>query len=256
MWISGDSGASYGAEMPVKSLIIPARAFLYRPLGSRCSATSTGMSTNTSMNGIALSPFWVAVSCISLAICRSALYGEMNEVNAIVEASAKSFATYAANCSAIVLFEIVNSSHTSPILLMFSFRSFSEKPKSLFKPNRTLSPSSLYADKPRCRRCCSSAVAMVDFPDAERPVNQMVRPRWPRSSLRSCRDKEGCQVMFLFQRSVTPPLYMNRTGDELYVAIVSDPICQLLRRCKRCMSNVLLRKRASKYIAKLRLMRR
>jgi len=28
MWISGLCGASYGAEMPVKSLISPARAFL------------------------------------------------------------------------------------------------------------------------------------------------------------------------------------------------------------------------------------
>ena len=80
---------------------------------------------------------------------------------------------------------------------MFSFRSFSEKPRSLLRPKRTLSPSSRYAATPRWSRCCSSAVATVDLPEAERPVNQMVNPRWPRSSLRSCRDSDGCQVMLL-----------------------------------------------------------
>ena len=87
--------------------------------------------------------------------------------------------------------------HTSAIRLIFSFRSFSENPKSLFKPNRTLSPSNLYAASPRCSRCCSSAVAIVDFPEAERPVNQIVKPRCFRSSLRSWREREGCQVMLL-----------------------------------------------------------
>jgi hypothetical protein len=38
---------------------------------------------------------------------------------------------------------------------------------------------------------------MVDFPDADRPVNHIVYPRWPRSSLRSCRDNDGCHVIFL-----------------------------------------------------------
>jgi hypothetical protein len=86
---------------------------------------------------------------------------------------------------------------TSAILLMFSFRSFSEKPKSLFSPNRTLSPSRRYAASPRCKRCCSRAVATVDFPDADKPVSQIVKPRCFRNSLRSCREREGCQVMFL-----------------------------------------------------------
>ncbi len=50
---------------------------------------------------------------------------------------------------------------------------------------------------PRCRRCCSRAVATVDLPDAERPVSQRVMPRWPRSSARSARERDGCQVMLL-----------------------------------------------------------
>jgi len=40
-------------------------------------------------------------------------------------------------------------------------------------------------------------VATVDFPEAESPVNQIVKPRCLRSSLRSWRVREGCQVMFL-----------------------------------------------------------
>lgn len=79
--------------MPVNSLISPALAFLYRPFGSLCSAISTGISTKTSIKGIASSPPWLADVCKSRAIFRSALYGEMKEVRAIVEESAKSFAT-------------------------------------------------------------------------------------------------------------------------------------------------------------------
>ena len=48
--ISGASGASYGESMPVKFLSSPRRAFAYRPLGSRSSATASGVSTKTSMN--------------------------------------------------------------------------------------------------------------------------------------------------------------------------------------------------------------
>jgi hypothetical protein len=87
--------------------------------------------------------------------------------------------------------------HTSAIRLIFSLRSVSENPKSLLSPNRTLSPSKRYAAKPKCNRCCSSAVAIVDFPDAERPVNQTVKPRCLRRSLRSFRERDGCQVMLL-----------------------------------------------------------
>lgn len=91
----------------------------------------------------------------------------------------------------------VHRSHTSAILLMFSLRSFSEKPKSLFKPKRTLSPSSRYAEKPRCRRCCSSAFAIVDLPDAESPVNHIVNPHCLRKVFLSCRDNDGCHVILL-----------------------------------------------------------
>lgn len=39
---------------------------------------------------------------------------------------------------------------------------------------------------------------MVDFPEAESPVNQMVRPRCLRRVVRSARVREGCHVMFLW----------------------------------------------------------
>ncbi|KAH9827097.1 V-type proton ATPase subunit C [Teratosphaeria destructans] len=93
IWISGFSGASYGALTPVNSLISPALAFLYRPLGSRFSASSTGISTKTSMKGRGSSVFWVR-ACSSRASWRSALYGEMKEVRARVVESAKSLATW------------------------------------------------------------------------------------------------------------------------------------------------------------------
>jgi hypothetical protein len=161
----------------VKSLISPALAFLYSPFGSRCSATSMGISMKTSIKGIAASPFWLAEICKSRAIFRSALYGEMNDVKAIVEESAKSFATYQTRTHQQDLFSLQRRlATTSAILLIFSFRSFSEKPRSLFSPNRTLSPSRRYAAKPRCKRFCSSAVAMVDLPEAESPVNHIVKP--------------------------------------------------------------------------------
>lgn len=127
----------------------------------------------------------------------------------MVEESAKSFATYFSIPLALVFslpLHMLNCPrswrHTSAIRLMFSFRSFSENPRSLFSPKRTLSPSNLYAATPVCRRCCSSAVATVDFPDAERPVNQIVKPRCLRNSLRSWREREGCQVMLLLKQLV------------------------------------------------------
>lgn len=83
--------------MPVKLGISPARAFLYNPFGSRCSATSTGISTKTSMNGIASSPSLPAAAWRSRAIFRSAIYGEMKDVRANVEESAKSKATWVGN---------------------------------------------------------------------------------------------------------------------------------------------------------------
>ena len=52
---------------------------------------------------------------------------------------------------------------TSPILRMFSLRDFSSNPRSLFNPKRTLSPSRRYENLCRCKRCCSSAHAIVDY---------------------------------------------------------------------------------------------
>ena len=74
MCISARSGASYGALTPVKSLISPARAFLYRPFGSRRSAAATEMSTHTSMKGSGASPEEAAPeeACRARAEARSA----------------------------------------------------------------------------------------------------------------------------------------------------------------------------------------
>lgn len=71
--ISAFSGSSYGALMPVNSEILPSRAFLYRPFGSRFSASSTGMSTKTSMKGRGSSSGWAGegVACSSRAVWRS-----------------------------------------------------------------------------------------------------------------------------------------------------------------------------------------
>jgi hypothetical protein len=111
---------------------------------------------------------------------------------------------------------------TSAIRLMFSFRSFSENPKSLFSPKRTLSPSNRYAASPRCRRCCSSAVAMVDLPEAESPVNQIVKPRCLRFALRSLRERDGCQVMLLFAKCELLREDGGVWWGRTYVAIVVD----------------------------------
>ena len=46
--ISGNNGDSKGAETPVKSFISPLRAFLYKPLTSRCSQIDKGVLTNAS----------------------------------------------------------------------------------------------------------------------------------------------------------------------------------------------------------------
>ncbi len=120
----------------------------------------------------------------------------MNDVIAMVEESANSFATYRWIQHQRRHFSR-RGWYTSPILRMFSLRSFSEKARSLFKPKRMLSPSRRYAAYPRCKRCCSSAVAIVDFPDADRPVNQIVKPCCFRKEFLSCRDSDGCHVMLL-----------------------------------------------------------
>lgn len=110
---------------------------------------------------------------------RSALSGEMKAASTTVPASRKSRAT-------------------SPTRRIFSSRSAMEKPRSQHKPCRTLSPSRI---KVRTRRACSlssSALASVDFPDPEKPVNQMIRARWPCSTSLSPRETAACCQMRLF----------------------------------------------------------
>ena len=72
--------------------------------------------------------------------------------------------------------ESANSLDTSAIRRMFSDRSSAEKPKFRLRPCRTLSPSKRYDRWPSKRNRCSRARAMVDLPDAESPVSQMVKP--------------------------------------------------------------------------------
>lgn len=63
---------------------------------------------------------------------------------------------------------------------------------------------------------------MVDLPEAERPVNQSVRPVCLRRELRSARLREGCQVMLLLY-----VLLFNLQGGKVlgvsvsYVALVT-----------------------------------
>ena len=64
---------------------------------------------------------------------------------------------------------------------------------------------------------------MVDFPLAESPVNQIVRPRCLRRALRSGRVREGCHVILLCGGSgvneVTKLRRVVRKGERTYVAI-------------------------------------
>jgi hypothetical protein len=73
---------------------------------------------------------------------------------------------------------------------------------------------------PRCSRCCSSAVAMVDLPEAESPVSQMVRPGWARRAKRAWRESEGCQVMLLPFRQFPGRGGGTIGGAFFYVAIL------------------------------------
>ncbi len=85
--ISGWSGSSYGELMPVNDGISPFLAFLYNPLGSRFSQTSSGHFTNTSMKS--------SSATSSLAVSRSFLNGEINAVSANCPLSIKSLAVSA-----------------------------------------------------------------------------------------------------------------------------------------------------------------
>ena len=61
--ISGDSGSSYGADIPVKFGIWPDLALLYSPFTSLSSHTLNGAFTNTSIN--------LPGPIMFLALCRS-----------------------------------------------------------------------------------------------------------------------------------------------------------------------------------------
>lgn len=143
--------------MLVVPLISPARAFLYNPLGSRASTTLSGASTKTSIKSMLLCAWSVR------AVSRSTRYGEMKAVIQMHAASAKSFATFINMVLGLVVYlRKIQVGHTSPMRRIFSFRDFSSNPRSLLRPKRMLSPSSLYANFLRWRRCCSRAQAMVD----------------------------------------------------------------------------------------------
>src|SRR5438876_12128326 len=115
----------------------------------------------------------------------------------------------------------VNSFATSPMRRMFSVRSAGEKPRFLLRPWRTLSPSRTKACTLRSQSAFSSATAMVDFPEPERPVNQTVALRCPLRRSRSARvTAPWCQTMLVaFCSAIGPVLYRSRRG--------------LARRCAR-----------------------
>ena len=66
-----------------------------------------------------------------------------------------------------------NNLETSPIRRMFSMRSVSEKVRPLFSPKRTLSPSNKYVCLLNSLSFNSTALAIVDFPEPLKPVNQI-----------------------------------------------------------------------------------
>ena len=137
--------------MPVKSLIRPARAFLYRPFTSRLSQTDMGLSQYISIK----SP----CSTMPRTRSRSARNGEIKAVSTITPASIKSLAI-------------------SPMRRIFSTRSCGENPRSPHNPWRTLSPSSTKVWQPRWYSASSTAWAKVDLPAPDKPVNQMMAPRY------------------------------------------------------------------------------
>ena len=67
----------------------------------------------------------------------------------------------------------------SPTRRIFSVLSSDEKPKSLQRPWRTLSPSRTITWHPMSKSSRESALAIVDFPDPESPVNQRIAPLCP-----------------------------------------------------------------------------
>lgn len=70
---------------------------------------------------------------------------------------------------------------------------------------------------------------MVDFPEAERPVNQIVRPGWRRREERSAWVREcGCQVMLLW-KDIRWEKEERESGRCTYVAIFAGLTLTRLR---------------------------
>ena len=139
----------------MKLSISPLRARAYNPFGSRRSHSARGVE------------MWIVIKCslptICSAIVRIAFVGLTSVANAITA----------------LLF---SSRHTSAARRIFSVRSADVKPRSLQRPTRRLSPSTIAARCPRWVSILSSASAIALLPEPDNPVNQRVMPRCPRSS--------------------------------------------------------------------------
>jgi len=144
--ISASSGCSNGLLIPVKSGIRPCRALWYNPLTSRSSHTSSGALTNISIR--------LSRPMISLHFWRKARVGVIK----LLRHSTPEF---------IRIFD------TSAARRIFSSRETMSKPRSLFNPLRSTSPSSSCASKPLLRSSGSKALLRVVFPDPDNPVNQI-----------------------------------------------------------------------------------
>ncbi len=117
-----------------RTLDSPARAFLYSPFGSRCSTTWRGASTNTSTKGS--DAFW----CISPG--EGPVYTVWRDEGC--DSYGSRVCEQLGNLSGHEDDELIGTwqrQRTSLIRRIFSFLDFSSNPRSLFKPNRTLSPS-------------------------------------------------------------------------------------------------------------------
>ena len=69
------------------------------------------------------------------------------------------------------------SLEVSPTLRIFSTRSTLVNPKSLFSPCLILSPSRVIVWRPIACNFFSKTLAIEDFPEPDRPVNQTKRGR-------------------------------------------------------------------------------
>jgi hypothetical protein len=147
--------------MPVKFRILPSSASLYKPLTSRFLQISMLASTKVSTK--LFSPM------IAFAMFLSSSNGEINEAITMVPAS-------------------LNSLQISATRLMFSLLSSWEKLKSLLMPIRVLSPSKTYDLNPKLCKQLSNSEAMLDLPEADKPVSQIVNDLFPFNffSLTSC----------------------------------------------------------------------